>query len=142
MSKSFKLCTECVSTVVGGKEFDLTESKRISRFKTPEGVVHSLYQDPSGEYFLHMFTPQLDQILRLNQDQASKLASVLNEDGTFSVSEEALEQAGICLDEDIDEECDGISDDLVNRLQELAEEQGMDFEDFFVQILERAAAVK
>ena len=140
MSKGFRFCTECVSTVFGGKVFDLTESKRISRVKMPEGGVHSLYQDPSGEYFGHLFTPQRDEILRLNQDQARELTSVLNEDGTFS--EDALEQAGICLEEDIDEECDGISDDVANRLKELAEEQGLDYGDFVVQILERAAAMK
>ena len=92
MSKGFRFCTECVSTVFGGKVFDLTESKRISRVKMPEGGVHSLYQDPSGEYFGHLFTPQRDEILRLNQDEARELTSVLNEDGTFS--EDALEQAG------------------------------------------------
>jgi hypothetical protein len=133
MSTGFRPRAEEVSTVVGGKEFDLTNSKRISRFESPTGEVNSLYQDPSGEYFTHIFTPQTDTIARLDQDQASKLASVMNEDGTSSGG--AL--AEIFPEEDTHEAFLGIPGDLANQLQDQADRQDLEFEDYVLECLQR-----
>jgi hypothetical protein len=137
MPTGFKLRTDGVSTVTSGKEFDFTKSKRISRIAMSEGAVNSMYQDPSGEYFLHLFKPQIDEIVRLDQEQANKLASIVSEDGTFP--EGALEQAGIFPEEDIHDAFFGIPGDLADRLQDLADKQDLELDEFIIQSLERIA---
>jgi len=143
MPTGFQLRSKDFSTVVSGKEFNLNKSKRITYMQTPDGGVNSLYEDETGEFFMYTFEPQRDQIMRLDQHQAKNLAGIMNEDGSFSHEAlEALREEGVLAEEDFHEAFLGIPGDLADRLQDLADEQDLDFQDFVIKCLEDAAGTK
>jgi hypothetical protein len=152
MPTGYELKTEGFSTVVNGKEFDLSKSRRLSSMQTSDGGVTAMYQDEGGEYFMYSFTPRKDGIIRVDQNQAVKIAAILNQDGKFdSERMHELVDAGIFTGKEFDfglgpdEEHDedgvaGIPDALIDRHRELAAKHHMSLEDWLIQCLEQTAA--
>jgi hypothetical protein len=148
MPIGYELKTEGVSMIVNGKEFNLSTSTLLSRLAMDNGRITSMYQDEAGEYFIYVFEPRRDKIVRVDQAQANRIAEILNPDGDFDAARmHELADVGLFDEDDfdpthlgqsVDDVLADIPEQLIDRHRELAAQHQMTFEAWLVQCLERA----